>query len=373
MTFRLSAVQTRSLQRVLTDLASPHTFDSRETWLIESMRSMKDLLGAQKAAVRLRTARGPVMISEDHEASALRDFTQYYHQFDYGRAIPGVVIRPRRIWTIEDQYGEKLPEFYRSAYYNDYQHPNRMYHCIATATDRRPADSDAILYFHRDRLSTPFGPTANGVMRLISPVFAAAVRLSGMTGPSYKPFLGVVDDLEDGCALFTPNGVLLHRNRALSGLVENQANGAELWARILEAVRRILGICDRSSCSGSSPSSSRDRISVGGMTYVVSGCVLGYFHDAREPAVMITVKCVCGQPKASTADLREKFNLSRREQDVARLVALRLTTVEIAKRLGISSHTVRHHTEHVMRKLGVHDRRDVVQAFGTESGGAVSS
>jgi DNA-binding CsgD family transcriptional regulator len=51
--------------------------------------------------------------------------------------------------------------------------------------------------------------------------------------------------------------------------------------------------------------------------------------------------------------------LTRRERQVAGLLAYRHTNAEIAEQLGISEHTARNHVRHVLRKLGVRSRRDV--------------
>ncbi len=61
--------------------------------------------------------------------------------------------------------------------------------------------------------------------------------------------------------------------------------------------------------------------------------------------------------------------LTTREDEVARLLAIRLSNREIASRLGISEHTVRHHVERVLAKLGVDSRRRVTPPT---SGRAVS-
>jgi DNA-binding CsgD family transcriptional regulator len=58
-------------------------------------------------------------------------------------------------------------------------------------------------------------------------------------------------------------------------------------------------------------------------------------------------------------------NLTDREMEVLRLVALGLTNGEVAERLVISSGTVRTHLEHTFDKLGVHTRTGAVaRAFG---------
>jgi DNA-binding CsgD family transcriptional regulator len=54
-----------------------------------------------------------------------------------------------------------------------------------------------------------------------------------------------------------------------------------------------------------------------------------------------------------------RLGLTRREAQVARLLAGRATNREIAEQLGISRHTVRHHAENVFSKLGVHSRRAI--------------
>jgi DNA-binding CsgD family transcriptional regulator len=54
-----------------------------------------------------------------------------------------------------------------------------------------------------------------------------------------------------------------------------------------------------------------------------------------------------------------RLGLTRREAQVARLLARRATNREIAEQLAMSPHTVRHHAENVFAKLGVHSRRAI--------------
>lgn len=57
--------------------------------------------------------------------------------------------------------------------------------------------------------------------------------------------------------------------------------------------------------------------------------------------------------------LRNCFGLTRREVQVARLLADRLSNREIAELLDITVYTAGRHTERVLRKLEVPSRRDV--------------
>ena len=58
-------------------------------------------------------------------------------------------------------------------------------------------------------------------------------------------------------------------------------------------------------------------------------------------------------------DTFERYGLTRREMEVARLLVDRHSNKEIAERLSVTCHTAGRHTERVLRKLGLSSRRDV--------------
>jgi DNA-binding response OmpR family regulator len=58
-------------------------------------------------------------------------------------------------------------------------------------------------------------------------------------------------------------------------------------------------------------------------------------------------------------DLRERYGLTDRQVEVARLIASGCTNAEIATKLGLSFYTARNHAEQVMAKLGVSSRAAV--------------
>lgn len=61
--------------------------------------------------------------------------------------------------------------------------------------------------------------------------------------------------------------------------------------------------------------------------------------------------------------LSERYQLTKRETDVARLLAVGKTNSEVATALAISEHTARRHTEQVLSKLHVHSRAAVAPIF----------
>jgi two-component system response regulator NreC len=67
------------------------------------------------------------------------------------------------------------------------------------------------------------------------------------------------------------------------------------------------------------------------------------------------------QANAGGEERQYLARLSEREQGVLRLVAEGLTSQEIAKRLFVSVNTVQTHRRHIMEKLNLHDRSQLVQ------------
>ncbi len=63
--------------------------------------------------------------------------------------------------------------------------------------------------------------------------------------------------------------------------------------------------------------------------------------------------------RSPRAILAAKFGFTERELEVALLLAEGASNAAIAEALGISKHTARHHTRHVLTKLGVHSRARV--------------
>jgi DNA-binding NarL/FixJ family response regulator len=90
--------------------------------------------------------------------------------------------------------------------------------------------------------------------------------------------------------------------------------------------------------------------------------LMDFFCDGIEPAEAPPTGLAAGVPSALPPD-----GLSRRELEVLRLVAAGETNSQIARRLGLSTHTVERHVANLYRKIGARGRADAT-AFALRSG-----
>jgi DNA-binding CsgD family transcriptional regulator len=164
-------------------------------------------------------------------------------------------------------------------------------------------------------------------------------------------------------AFYGLDGALVHANQALTRLLAGSADGARLRAEI-EALARRLGDEHREQPDGCENGRALARepdlreVASGGRYYLLRGSVVCLDLFGAGDTVLVSVE----RPPAGTlsdAALRERFRLTGREVRIARLLGEGRTNAEIAERLYISPHTVRTHTERVLRKLGIRSRAEV--------------
>jgi DNA-binding NarL/FixJ family response regulator len=89
------------------------------------------------------------------------------------------------------------------------------------------------------------------------------------------------------------------------------------------------------------------------LTGTVSHVLLG-----REPVALVAIRRITPTPLSDEA-LRQRFDLTPREIEVARLLGEGLSNREIGQRLGVQFYTARNHVERVLGKLSVPNRARV--------------
>jgi DNA-binding CsgD family transcriptional regulator len=94
----------------------------------------------------------------------------------------------------------------------------------------------------------------------------------------------------------------------------------------------------------------------------VVSLLMGFFCDGIEPAEAPSADAAASWPAA----LRSP-GLSPRELEVLRLVAAGESNSQIARRLGLSTHTVERHAANLYRKIGARGRADAT-AYALRNG-----
>lgn len=188
------------------------------------------------------------------------------------------------------------------------------------------------------------------------------------TGPADRfPFLHAVD----ACVcVFDEAGEVLYRSWGHGGMAVDLRYRQRLLEHAARAAHALFDggrgerAADRGDGSAGSPSHGMP-VEVDGRRFRLCGSLVdGHDRERRNVAVVTIHPGDTGSnspEKKSRAlhDAGRRYGLTRREVEVAALVVARRTNREIADGLGISVHTVRHHVERILSKLGLHSRRQV--------------
>jgi DNA-binding CsgD family transcriptional regulator/PAS domain-containing protein len=188
------------------------------------------------------------------------------------------------------------------------------------------------------------------LLRTLAPVLRAGAGALLRWRAQRAVLPAVLDALPDPLLVMGADGRELHRNAALVRTLagEPDACGVVAWMRS-GGVRELC---------------------VAGARYRVERTQAPpeAFGDG---AVLVALRRDAG-PSAGPAALAARFGLTPREAEVALLLAARASNREIAARLFLSVHTVRHHAEHVFAKLGVHSRREIASRIDDPTGASLA-
>jgi DNA-binding CsgD family transcriptional regulator len=186
----------------------------------------------------------------------------------------------------------------------------------------------------------------------------------GDDGDDTQLFLRALDALDQGLGFFGERGELLNANRRLEEmLVEGGEGGAgdrleaELrhFADALWRLARLRGISHASSVQ----ELAAQEVPLDPGSLVLKGSYIGLDLFGTGPLVLIAVERPPDDP-LSPESLRARFELTRQECRIATLLADGSSNADIAAQLHLSPHTIRRHTENVLRKLGVRSRAEAV-------------
>lgn len=356
MSYVLTSGDLDQTARAVQLLVSPLDHPSIDAWRAAVNAYLGKVLHADTAGFLLPVGGGPLIYSDDHDAAALAAYPDYPPP-------PAARGRPaweemvwQRVATLESLYAPDVDRYVDSAYYNEYAGANDAHDTLALSitTGRMDIHEMASLQFWHSRPDgRRFGDREIAILRLVLPAFRAGARTALGTLSNRAALMTNLDAQRDGALLFDLAGRLVHRNPAMGALV---LTAGDERALIATARGMACGLADENPVLSAGPCHGRMRTAAGDLELRALRFSEGLLGSG--PSVLVTVEPRAAAPPPRKA-LRDAFGLTKRQAEVALLLDRRKSNAEIARILGISPHTARRHTEAVMGKLSVTDRREI--------------
>ena len=364
MALTLSSEDVSRLVSLQTTLLSPLEHDGVDEWCAAVLPQAEALFGGDRSAFFLPLSEQLHYVSESLEPGHLAAFKDAIADMEPGAIrvadpVTDGVFSLRRtgspeVWSIPmiaRLGGMTLDDI---PGYHDFVRPAGVtYGPVMSAA---VPYGEALLGVSHSRMSeADFDePRELALMRLLGPAFSGGthtvVRLEG----GWSTIARTVDELRQAVVVYDRGGRELHRSRRFAELVSDDPERARV---VLEA-RRLADSLVRRRYRRQSPDprpTGAKEVATASALYSIRATYAGRglfgFHDA----ILVALERLTPQ-LPSAERLEERYGLTARQAEVALLLARGLPNAGIADRLGISPHTVRHHTEWVFSRLGIHSR-----------------
>lgn len=278
---------------------------------------------------------------------------------DFAALDPGHAIRRAKGLAVCSQrmiYPEDLPE---TELYNSFFRPNRLVDGVLMNAGL-PDGSLAFVTVSQESPREDFERYSLATLRLILPSFEAGMRAQWRLGRERESLGRFIDRLSDGAALFGPRGRrLLHVNVVLSQILAEDPEADRLRGEVEIAARAAGALLGGPADLAEAVAASGVRqIRTSAGSHEIHASVVGAEVSAQDRAIVVVVERR-GLSLPRPEEIAARFKLTPRESEIALLLARGLPDRRIAEELVISWHTVRRHTERVLRKLGVGSRGEV--------------
>ena len=165
-----------------------------------------------------------------------------------------------------------------------------------------------------------------------------------------------LESLDQPLALLDGFGTLQHASVRFTHTVQRAGRPLEL--QVAQLARVVWGCVAAARLGSQPPTVSSEHVRTEQGVFVLHGTYVGADLFGHGPSVLITIEAPAEDP-TTVEQLQRRFRLTRAQARVARLLAEGLRNREIAQRLFLSPHTVRHHVEQIRIKTGGHTRAAV--------------
>lgn len=362
VSIRLSPKQQKVIVDASSVMLAPGAYASESDWHHAIMTTLMPLTGAYKSAIRTPDPSGLRMTPIGFEESAINEHRDYYHRFDFGRALGE---RPvlGNVFSRNDYYGPRFSSFQRTEYYADYISRYAVFDALCLSSETRHHDKGTVLYlWHERELSADARRTALAILRLLAPAFCAGTAMRRQLDRWPGELSAAFDGSSDGYAIYNQAGMVLYRNRSLEQLLAIPANSVRMNDAIAATMCTLRSTTLSHGTRIENLPNASTRHFFSGVPFTISACLLAQV-DTPKFVVTVVRKSATSMNPGDLDRISDFSGLTKRELEVAALLGERKSNQEIATHLGMSEHTARHHTENILRKLGVASRTEVAKSL----------
>jgi DNA-binding CsgD family transcriptional regulator len=379
MSLVLSAADLERLAGVTRVLLSPLEAPSVAEWRGEVSRALRELFRADRAVHWL-----PAGVDAVHAEGVERDTLDGYREFIEGPLIAGTPSPDPLVSRFMERCRVEGMEVYShavvdraldgrlrdSAFHNEVERAAGLHDMLAVRTAVRGASGPlaAAVALTYDRPGkAPFGEEGLSLLRALLPSYRAGLEVLGRLHAQRQ----VLDVLPEPLAAFDAAGRELHRNAALVRLLAADGRPERLAEEIRHLARSLSAAGLLRDAGAALAKAGTREVRTDGGRYLLRGTLLPAGAFGGDPGVLVVVESGGGPALPAAEELRGRYRLTRKEAEVALLLAEGLSNAEVAGRLFVSASTARRHTENVLAKVGLRSRKALALVLlrGGDGGG----
>jgi DNA-binding CsgD family transcriptional regulator len=350
-------------------LLSPLAHETRADWFRAISRELRPLFRGDSTLIAYASEKSSGHFSADAPelAEAIESNTMSRRgelHFSDEVMEAGMIARRQRSMTVftstllDELSGGQLA---KSPLYNDVccRFEARVTYAIGIRGD----DGEALLGVNAARpRRDPLSSETFSMLSFLAAPFQAGFEILERLDEATRALTSTLDMLTEGIAIYDAERAReLHRNPALLALLAADEQGHVLADRVRTLAQSLctLGRCVEVGSKRQLPLHSMpafDDVHTNSAHYTLRASFLPASVYARERVVLVAVERR-GITLPSSKYLRDRFGLTPREAQVALRLAEGDSDADLAHALGVSPHTVRHHTERIFDKLQLRSRK----------------
>lgn len=362
MRLSLSPSELDRLTDLVEALHAPFDYPDVDAWRHAVNHHARLLLDAHKVVFMLPGLGHAPVYCQRLDPDGFRAYIDYYHQFDVAGGIS--LERSLPVSSLLEIHGRD--EFYASEYYNDFMRVWDCHHSVGLVTPIESEPGFAYLGILRDKYQDPpFDTRSRAILRFLLPAFRAGIHTYLRLAADRALLGAVLDAGGKRLLLCDAKGDPVQASAALERTLD-----ADPERKAIEGAMRRLA---RSAAELRRSGNGRVR-GLGESGEHVVATVRGRYRlcaslageSGPGPVGVLVLLEPLYREQLADAELHGRFGLTAQEIRVARRIAEGLHNDVVAKNLGISPHTARRHTEHVLGKLGIASRAQVAEKISRD-------